>query len=440
MLRAPIGPCAPKRKLVASWLFLLVCLVGAALVGNVFRPIRAGARLSAVSFFLGWLTGELALHHVFWQGVATAVFVALGALDAWPGRLGLGIAVASWIALLFHTLRGFEAGRAVERGLQDGLGPDYAARIDAGQRARLSSGPEWRTILAPFPIHHPEVERIRDLRYGRASAVNLCLDVYRPRGAPSAPRPVFFYVHGGGWMIGSKNTQGLPLVVHLASQGWVCVNVNYRLSPHATFPDHLVDLKRALAWLRAHGAGYGADPGFVAVGGGSAGGHLAALLALTAGDRELQPGFEDADTGVQACVPIYGVYDFVEPGGTWHHQELLPVLERHIMKTTLAEDPKAFERASPLHRIGPDAPPFFVVHGASDTLVPPEEARAFVKALRERSRSPVVYAEIPGAQHAFELFPSVRSQLVRNGVERFLAVVWSDHRRRASGGARVASG
>jgi len=417
---------------VASWLFLLVCLVGAGLVWNVYRPIRAGARLSAVSFFLGWLTGELALHHILWQGVATVVFVALGALDRWPGWLGLAIAAVSWAALLFHTLRGFAAGRAVEGALREALGREYESRIDAALRARLSPGLEWPAILAPFPIRHPGVERIRDVRYGRAAAVNLCLDVYRPRSVPGAPLPVFFYVHGGGWMIGTKDTQGLPLVYDLAARGWLCVNVNYRLSPHATFPDHLVDLKRALAWLRAYGAEYGADPGFVAVGGGSAGGHLAALLALTAGDPEYQPGFEDADTSVQACVPIYGVYDFVEPGGTWHHRELLPTLERHVMKTTLEEDPKAFEKASPLHRIRPDAPPFFVVHGAADTLVPCEEARAFVAALRGPSRAPVAYAEIPGAQHAFELFPSVRSQLVRNGIERFLAVAWSERRRAAS--------
>jgi len=413
--------------MLASWLFLLVCLVGAALVWNVFFPLRAGARLSAVSFFLGWLTGELALHHVFWQAVATAGFAAAGALEAWPGRLGLAIAGVSWAALLFHTARGLEAARTMERALAEAAGPDYAARIEPAARARLSSGLEWRAIAKPFPIRHPEVERIRDLRYGRASAVDLLLDLYRPRRAPDAPMPVFFYVHGGGWMFGTKNTQGLPLMHHLASRGWLCANVDYRLSPHATFPDHLLDLKRALAWVRAHAAEYGGDPGFVAVGGGSAGGHLAALLALTPNDPEYQPGFEDADTRVQACVPIYGVYDFVEPGGTWHHRELLPVLERHILKTTLAEDPKAFEKASPLHRVGPDAPPFLVVHGAADTLVPPSEARAFVRALRQRSRALVAYAEIPGAQHAFELFPSVRSQLVRNGIERFLALVWSEH-------------
>lgn len=415
---------------MVPWLFLCVCLIGAALVWNVFRPIRAGARLSAVSFFLGWLTGELALHHVFWQAVATVAFVAFGALASWPGWLGIGIALASWAALGFHTLRGFDAGRAVERALAEGLGVDYRTRIDPEWRARLSRGLEWPKILAPFPIREPGVERLRSIRYGRAAATNLCLDLYRPIGPSAAPRPVFFYVHGGGWMIGTKDTQGLPLMYHLAAKGWICVNVNYRLSPHATFPDHLVDLKRALAWVREHAAEYGADPAFVAVSGGSAGGHLASLLALTPNDREYQPGFEGADTSVQACVPIYGVYDFVEPGGTWHHHELLPVLERHVMKTTLEEDPKAFEKASPLHRIGPDAPPFFVVHGASDTLVPPDEARAFVRRLRERSRAPVAYAEIPGAQHAFELFPSVRSQLVRNGIERFLACVWSERRRR----------
>jgi acetyl esterase/lipase len=419
--------------MTSSWLLLLVCLLGAGLVWNVFYPLRAGARLSAVSFFLGWLSGELALHHIFWQAIATAIFVALGALDAWPGRLGLAVAVVSWAALLFHTVRGFEAGRAVERALEQGIGRDYATRIEADPRVRPAPGLEWRKILAPLPIRHPGVERIRNIRYGRASAVNLCLDVYRPIAASNGPLPVFFYVHGGGWMIGTKDTQGLPLMAHLASRGWVCVNVNYRLSPHATFPDHLVDLKRALAWLRAHGAEYGADPGFVADGGGSAGGHLAALLALTAGEAEYQPGFEDADTRVQACVPIYGVYDFAQPGSSWHHAELLPMLERHIMKTTLAEDPKAFEKASPLHRNGSDAPPFFVVHGEADTLVPVEEARVFVKALRERSRSPVVYAEIPGAQHAFELFPSIRSQLVRNGIENFLAFVSREHRRVEAG-------
>src|SRR5690606_33038099 len=88
-----------------------------------------------------------------------------------------------------------------------------------------------------------------------------------------------------------------------------------------------------------------------------------------------------------------------------------------------------YEQASPLYRIGPQAPPFFLVHGDCDSLVPVGEARHFYAALREASHNHVVYAEIPGAQHAFELFPSLRSALAIDGVERFLCVVYSEHLR-----------
>jgi acetyl esterase/lipase len=416
---------------MVSWIFLFVCLIGAALVWNAYHP-RNGEYTSPPSFFLGWLTAELALHHVFWQAVATVLFVWAGALEAWPGKLGLVVAVASWVALGRHYARGFEARGVVERALDEALPSGYVERIAPGLRAEVPREIDWAPILRPFPIRSEGVEKTRDIVFARAAAQNLKLDVYRPldrRGPGGAERcPVFFYVHGGGWVIGTKDTQGLPMMYHLASQGWLCVNVNYRLSPGATFPDHLVDLKRALHWVRTEGPAWGADPGFVAVAGGSAGGHLAALLALTPNEPEYQPGFEDTDTSVQAAVPIYGVYDFVEPGKHWGREGLGRFLEKQVMKTTYQEDPKAFEKASPLHRIGPDAPPFFVVHGAADTLVPVGEARAFVQALRERSKAPAAYAEIPDAQHAFELFPSVRSQITRSGIEVFLAWAWSEHR------------
>jgi acetyl esterase/lipase len=157
------------------------------------------------------------------------------------------------------------------------------------------------------------------------------------------------------------------------------------------------------------------------------------MLALTPNDPDLQPGFEDADTSVQGCVPIYGVYDFTAIQADWRHEDMAPFLERHVMKVRYEDDPAAFEKASPVHRVRPDAPPFFVVHGAADTLVPVGEARAFVDALRRAGASPVVYAEIPGAQHAFELFPSLRSNLTREGIERFLAVLWSEHLRSGPG-------
>jgi acetyl esterase/lipase len=227
--------------------------------------------------------------------------------------------------------------------------------------------------------------------------------------------------------MGSKNAQALPLMYHLASRGWVCMSINYRLSPHATFPEHLIDVKSALKWIREHGAEYGADPDFVVVTGGSAGAHLSALVALTANDPEYQPGFEDVDTSVRACMPFYGVYDLTDRHGVWPHEGLRRLTERQVMKASIEEAPELYDKASPVSRIHTASPPFLVIHGASDSLAPVEEARRFVQAFREGARAPVVYAEIPGAQHAFELFPSLRTLLVMDGVERFLAHRYSQY-------------
>jgi len=245
-------------------------------------------------------------------------------------------------------------------------------------------------------------------------------------------------IHGGAWVIGSKNEQALPLMMHMAARGWVCVSANYRLSPRATFPDHLVDLKRALVWMREHAEEFGGDPNFIVVTGGSAGGHLCALMALTANDPEYQPGFESADTSVQGCVPFYGVYDFTNRDNLRESLGLIELIELQVLKAKLGHQRDSFEKASPLYRVRAEVPPppFLVVHGSRDSLVPVRTARSFVEELRRVSRNPVVYAEIPGAQHAFEIFPSVRSTYVVYGAERFLAWVYSRHV--AARSARVA--
>jgi acetyl esterase/lipase len=211
-----------------------------------------------------------------------------------------------------------------------------------------------------------------------------------------------------------------------ARRGWVAVTINYRLSPRATWPDHIVDCKRALAWVREHIAEFGGDPGFIAVSGGSAGGHLAALLALTPGDPDFQPGFEEADASIDACVPFYGVYDMTAGRGTSRYDRgMLTLLERRVFKRRLADDPAVFEAASPLRRVHRDAPPFFVIHGTNDTLVPVAEARAFVSALRAVSQAPVLYAELPYTQHAFDVLPSVRNAHATAAVVRFLEAIRS---------------
>ena len=215
---------------------------------------------------------------------------------------------------------------------------------------------------------------------------------------------------------------------HMAARGWVCVSVDYRLSPGASFPAHIIDCKRALAWVRAHIARWGGDPAFVVATGGSAGGHLCSLLALSANDPQWQPGFEDVDTRVQGCVPFYGVYDLSGRHALKPNGAILEVLESWVIKKRYHEAAALYESGSPIERVHADAPPFLVIHGDRDGLCPVAEARLFAQRLSEVSGSPVAYAEIPGAQHAFDIFRSLRSELVMYGVERFLAYLQSTAR------------
>ncbi|HEU5456936.1 MAG TPA: alpha/beta hydrolase, partial [Nocardioides sp.] len=229
-----------------------------------------------------------------------------------------------------------------------------------------------------------------------------------------------------GWTIGTKDQQGIPLMQHMASRGWVCVAINYRLAPRDPFPAHIVDVKKAIAWIRENIAAYGGNPDYIAITGGSAGGHLTALAALTANDPAFQPGFEDADTTVQAAVPHYGVYDFAGVTGL-RSVELLrdSFLAPRIFQKPWPEAREQFEAASPILRVTPEAPDFFVLHGVHDTLVPVAQARLFVEELKAVSKKTVVYAELPGAQHAFDIFPSIRSAHVVRAIERYLRWHWN---------------
>jgi acetyl esterase/lipase len=211
----------------------------------------------------------------------------------------------------------------------------------------------------------------------------------------------------------------------LAQQGWVGVSASYPLVPAATFPDQLIALKKALAWLRSEGREFGVDPDFIAISGGSAGGHLAALVALTANRPEYQRGFEDADTSVQAAIPVYGIYDFLNRNST---RDEWPIIPRWVMKTDRSKDEELFRQASPLDQVHADAPPFLVIHGAADSIVPTAEAHQFVSALEMVSSNPVVYVEVPGANHAFDVIDSLRTHYVISGVQRFLEAI-RGHRR-----------
>ena len=402
-----------------SWLFLFVSFWGAWFSLNALTPQRRGVYLASWSFVSGWLTGDLALHHIVWQACATAIFGALGAFEALPGQLGLAVTGVSWLALAWTQVRSSRARSICQNALREDLDGD-ASESKLADRAlappRKGRPSAFGQLALAIPRLPGNVQRTRDIRYARAGGIDLHLDVYRSRD-PVDGCPVLFQIHGGAWVALNKNYQALPLIHRLSSNGWVCVSVNYRLSPHATFPDHIIDVKRALAWVKQNISEYGGDPDFIVATGGSAGGHLCALTGLTPNDPEYQPGFEHVDTTVQGCIPFYGVYDV--SGATEEHDLQSQLLERHIMKGSRQEMPEAYESASPIRRVGAHAPPFFVIHGDCDTVVPVPQARAFVRELRRGSLAPVAYAELPGAQHGFEVFHNLRSAAVVDAAERF---------------------
>ena len=414
--------------------FLRRQVVTAALTANALHPVP-GYWAGIPSMFAGWMTTELAPHLAAATAVDTLTQLTRRRRDGHGQKQAVGLAVAS-IAGLAYLIRQAQASKDdVERALIEALGEDYRDDLTKVY-TDIDMAMPWQQLAMPFRMQHPEVEVTKDITYAGRGSRRGFLDIYRSAQGPVDGAPVLLQVHGGGWSLGSKDQQGIPLMLHMAARGWVCVAINYRLSPKHAFPTHIVDVKRSIAWIRENIAEYGGDPSYVAITGGSAGGHLAALAALTPNDPEYQPGFEQADTTLQAAVPHYGVYDFAGASGDRRAVQLRDsFLGPRVLKKKAASDLADFERASPVLRVNPSAPPFFVIHGAHDSLVPVSQAQQFVRRLREVSHNPVAYAELPGTQHAFDVFPSIRSAHVVRGVDRFLRwnhAHWLDSRQSSS--------
>ncbi|CAN5416069.1 alpha/beta hydrolase [soil metagenome] len=398
-------------------------LVTAALTANAIRPIP-GFRVGIAAFFAGWLSGELA-PHLLAVTAADATANSTGA-KARRDPVGLALAAASSAGLAFLIAQSRRSARVAEGALTEALGGDYQDSLDSPPTPAELAIP-WRSLVYPFRVRNDEVIVERNIAYNDHGKRGF-LDIYRPAaGATNAP--VLLQVHGGAWTIGNKEQQGIPLMKHLAAKGWVCVAINYRLAPHHPFPAQVIDVKQSIAWIRENIAAYGGDPSYIAITGGSAGGHLCTLAALTAGDTAWQPGSEDADTSVQCAVPHYGVYDFA---GASKLKSAVLMRDRFlgptVLKKSFATDPSDFEAASPLLRITAEAPDFFVLHGAHDTLVDVRQARMFVERLKETSDQSVVYAELPGAQHAFDVFVSIRSAHIVRAIDRYLHWHWNTWR------------
>ena len=402
-----------------SWALAVLGVFCLVIAVSGLHPPRRPAWLRMPGFFASWLASELPLHGLAAVALGAAALVACGGLDAWPGWLGLGAGGAGGVILIELARRQRDAGEVLEAGLVAGLGEGYRDAIASDWAAALDEPIDVRQVWCPLRFRDARVERISDLSYGPHGERNR-LDLYRPASGASGC-PVLLQVHGGAWTYGQKEHQALPLLHHLAAHDWVCVSINYRLSPAATFPEHLIDVKRAIAWIRDQGREYGADPSFLAVTGGSAGGHLAALAALIPGDPEYQPDFEHVDTTLQACIPVYAPFDLVDRHGVQNDDAMERLIAEQFVKQPLASARDAWEKGSPIARVDAGAPPFLVLHGGLDSLAYVEGTHRFLEAFRASGARSLAYAELPGAQHAFDTFAGLRGQHAARAVLRYLA-------------------
>ena len=325
-------------------------------------------------FGLTYLLNEQPFLGLWWLLAGTAPTLTSGRIHgelAWLTAVGL-------VALATGALAVVAAKALAARPVLDAA----LAGVGVQSRGKPRRLPWFRIAVLPFVAYRPDVRRTANVSYGPAGRAHR-LDVYAPRRRHQ-DAPVLIYFHGGGFRMGSKLLGSRALIYRLASRGWVCISADYRLRRGTRYADQLDDARAVIDWARTNIASHGGDPRTIFLSGGSAGAHLSATAALT--DR-------DPHRPIAGVIPLYGYYG--------------------------PADGDRDQPSSPMAYVHPDAPPFFIVHGSRDSLVLPSDARSFAATLERGSTQAVAYAELPGAQHNFDQFHSLRFHAVIDAIERF---------------------
>lgn len=249
-----------------------------------------------------------------------------------------------------------------------------------------------------------------DLKYIAEGDEAQSLDIYYPEKQADQPRPLLIWIHGGGWSGGSK---ARPPYLNQLQRGYIVASVEYRFSQKAIFPAQIQDCQAAIRWLRANAAKYSIDPDRVGVGGASAGGHLAALVGTSGGKKTFAAigGNEDQSDRVQAVCDIFGPTDFwtvisqadedknVKNAFRWNEGDPYSKL----IGGRLGEDKEKCDAVSPVKYVSKDNPPFLILHGDHDTLVPYAQSVELRERLEEAG-VPVTLQRLPGAGHGGPAF------------------------------------
>jgi acetyl esterase/lipase len=244
-----------------------------------------------------------------------------------------------------------------------------------------------------FDLPHYETVLISDVIYGEADGIPLLLDICMPVKSDQ-PLPVIMFIHGGGWRFGDKAASGGLTNRTFAKFGFVTCSVNHRLTTEAPFPAQIHDVKAAVRWLRGNASEYNIDPERIGVWGHSSGGHLSALLGLSYDTPELEgnsgsPGYSSR---VQAVCTSAAPTDILQMGG-WHNAPGSP--EAHLVGSTFHyERPDLTDKINPINYIREDAPPFLVIHGDQDVIVPVNQSNLLFDALEN-----VSYLRVKNGDH-----------------------------------------
>ncbi|GIX07327.1 MAG: hypothetical protein KatS3mg115_1730 [Candidatus Poribacteria bacterium] len=246
------------------------------------------------------------------------------------------------------------------------------------------------------------IEKRADLCFRRTPQRDLGLDLYLPVPLPSRPQPLIVWIHGGAWMGGDKDP--CPFW-HFAGEGFVVASISYRLSHEAIFPAQLEDCKAAIRWLRAHAGEYGIHPERIGVVGHSAGGHLAALVGVTGWTRQFDRGEHlEESSAVQAVCDMAGPTDFLQNDAhTFGPLADLPDSPWSLLiGGRISEHPDRVAQANPITYIRSECPPFLVIHGERDEIVPFHQSVLLVEALKG-SGVPVEFLAFPEADHSLNI-------------------------------------
>lgn len=250
----------------------------------------------------------------------------------------------------------------------------------------------------------------RDLAYVTNGHERQKLDLYLPD--QGANHPLLIWIHGGAFRMGSKEGIAFdPVPLSYVEQGYAIASLNYRLSQHALFPAQIEDCKAAVRWLRAHAEAYKLDPNRFGAWGPSAGGHLVTMLGTAGHGTEFEVGEHlDVSSRVQCVVDYFGPTDFLQmdaqrlPDGMIHDTPDSP--ESELIGGPIQAHPEKTTRANPVTYVTADAPPFLVIHGDQDPLVPYGQSELLVEALHKVGAD-VTFYTVKGAGHGGFTDPEV---------------------------------